>query len=254
MGGDQTKLAETPKIKDPLTWSSVVVDGYDTRYCLPGCKEKCYSERHDSLHAQALKRSPLWNNIILFKSGMALQQPVKHYFFSNSDVCLCIIEQFVRYTVQERLEQSTTIHKPWKILPLYTDRSSNWWVVNSPVDCIYITQQTGLQIVHSNGKRYGVPGYFWYDDVYWSLQCPCPLAKRSFIADRQKARKHPYSRHIVAQIAPRHGRPYNGIYMNKKDEADLAEDDELAYEKLLLSCSTRSQHVLCDTEKAPKRQ
>lgn len=166
--------------------TSVVVDGYSTASCLAGCKQKCYREGIDPLHFTALRRSPLWNNAVQLRAALA--HGSGHALLACPELLHYVIELLVHYTVQERLEKAALLPASWK---LRRPEGSESYELRPPRRCVYLAERTCFQTLCSNGKRVSAVGYFWYEDVYHSAMCPCPLVKRAFIDSlRSNTRVH----------------------------------------------------------------
>lgn len=154
--------------------------GYDTEYCLPGCPEKVRLEGIDTDHQYALQKSSLFTNAVL----LYCNRGDDHDLFHNRDIVRLVIYFLLQYSVQERLEKATSLYIPWSIRHI---NESELYMVIPPKRFLCKEENNSVVIRHikNRGKTYCIPNSFWLDDVYESLQCPCPLRKDRVARERR---------------------------------------------------------------------
>jgi hypothetical protein len=207
----------------PSTPTTCVIDGYDTKHCLPGCRQKLYNEGNDALHATALRRSPMWTNAVLLRC--ALLHGSDHPLLAVPEVLQYTIEMLVHYTVYERLAQAMRLSMPWTVKYF---NAYDYYDVRPPDTCVYASDATTFSSVCSNGKRFNIANYFWYDDVYDSVRCPCPLAKQRCI---DGLRAHTYTNNTLVDI-PDAAHWFRDGPLRRID-ALSAEEEEAAYVQMM---------------------
>ena len=172
MGNTQTTV--TKKAKTSVLWGP---DDYDTENCLSGCMFKCYEERIDLFHHKALRKTPFITHAVLLQTLMLHGDRERFPLLENRDVMSHIIWLFVEYSVQERIARCTKLAIPWKLERLQYRNDCTY--ISPPNTCEYMgkSQYGPPPTIVNRGRMYMVDGYFWYDDVYHSLVCDCPIRR-----------------------------------------------------------------------------
>ena len=167
MGGYQS-TATTVAEKKTVLWKG----SYDTKGCLPGCIEKCRLEGHDPYHKLALQNAVFLRNAVMLRRAIRHGRPGDHPLLANNDVMWTILRLLLECSVQERLERSVTLSKPWTVKcyePL-----NGFYEVRAPEGNIYRNRVSHFMTIWNGGRRYSISNYFWFDDVYDSTECLCP--------------------------------------------------------------------------------
>ncbi len=163
----------------------VWVNGYHTSQCLPGCIEKFYVEDGEYDCTGALRHSDMLKNIVLFKSAV-LHGEKDHPLLMISDLVRYIISLFLEYSVQERLAKAPCLPEPWKLRYCKAD---GHWDLRLPLSYLYHMDNTPKDTLSNRGKVYHVSPYFWYNDVYASIRCVCPLQRANVGRDKKRYRE-----------------------------------------------------------------
>ena len=167
---------------------------YDTKDCLPGCREKLRLEGIDTVHEYALQKSSLFTNAVL----LYCDKSSNHDLFYNRDIVRVVIHFLIQYSVQERIEKAPTLSIPWCI---HYYKTNDYYTVMPPNRSLCKdNKHSSTSMIKNQGKIYFIYNSFWLDDVYESLTCPCPL--RADRIARKRAQREEHERHIERQRCP----------------------------------------------------
>jgi hypothetical protein len=153
-----------------------------TKECLPGCVEKCYSERRDALHFTTLRNAVFLRKAIVIRE--AIMYGRGHPLLESTDVMQLIERLVVECLVYERLEKCVALKKPWTVGRPFADQET--YTVSPPESCVYRRHATSFQVIRNCGRLFTVPGYFWYDDVYHSIVCNCSTSMKRLLHEKKQ--------------------------------------------------------------------
>ena len=139
---------------------------YDTKDCKPGCIQKVYNERKDSLFENALKNSSIFNIPLILLSIYGKNDVGTKFSLFPIEIIDHITLMYIEYSIQERILNSFTLVKPWKL-------SSR--TLECPDECVYKNHKSYYSRIKNNDHVYIIYNYFWVDDIYHTDICKCPL-------------------------------------------------------------------------------
>jgi len=135
--------------------------------CLSSCVYGRYGTHGDAYFMDALCNAEFLQSAVLFYCGKSSD----HDLFLNQDVKKLIVSYLLEALVAQRVDKCTRLCRWWRLEPDEHDIFS----VKLPDKHTHGWAPFKAHVMEIEGVRYRIPHYFWLDEVYYSIECPCQV-------------------------------------------------------------------------------
>jgi len=147
--------------------SSVVPEKKES-VCLESCIYARYRDHGDIHFTDALRNAEFLRTSVLFYCGSSA-----HPFFQCRDVKRLVVANLLELLVIKRVTECTKLNKWWHLDP----DCNMGWTIKPPNKHTHTWAKCEQHSMVIEEILYHIPHYFWSDEVYHSIQCPCKLVE-----------------------------------------------------------------------------